>query len=56
MKQKIFSQRYGEYDGADVNSGGGRGADDNLHPTDFEHRHQEEPAQAGMVRLFFDGC
>ena len=42
-------------DGADVNSGGGGGADDNLHPTDFEHSHQEELAQAGMVRLFFDG-
>ena len=40
--------------GADVNSGGGRGADDNLHPTDFEHSHQEELAQAGMVRLFYD--
>ena len=42
-------------DGADVKSGGGWGADHNLHSTDFEHRHQEEPAQAGMVRLLYDG-
>ena len=42
-------------DGADVKSGGGGGAEHNLHSTDFEHRHQEEPAQAGMVRLLFDG-
>ena len=34
----------GNSEGGDSNSAGGGGADHNLHSTDFELRHQEEPA------------